>query len=84
MNAWEVCLRLKERGLLAKPTHNDIIRFAPPLIINEKQLYECVEIIRSTIQDVAYWTEQLQMYLNSNYIIVLIFILQTYATYWLL
>lgn len=49
ITAWEVCLRLKENGLLAKPTHGDIIRFAPPLVITETQLRECVEIIRKTI-----------------------------------
>ena len=49
-DAWDVCLALKENGLLAKPTHGDIIRFAPPLIINEKQLRECVDIIKSTIE----------------------------------
>ena len=44
--AWELCLALKENGLLAKPTHGDKIRFAPPLIINKEQIIECVEIIR--------------------------------------
>ncbi len=48
-NAWDVCLALKENGLLAKPTHDDIIRFAPPLIITEEQLMECVTIIKETI-----------------------------------
>ena len=48
-NAWDVCLKLKENGLLAKPTHGDIIRFAPPLIINNIQLNDCVDIIRKTI-----------------------------------
>ena len=47
--AWEVCLELKENGLLAKPTHGDIIRFAPPLIMNDEQLDECIAIIRKTI-----------------------------------
>lgn len=49
-DAWDVCVALKENGLLAKPTHGDIIRFAPPLIINENQLRECVDIIKSTIE----------------------------------
>jgi len=49
-NAWDVCVALKENGLLAKPTHGDIIRFAPPLVITEEQMYECVDIIRRTIQ----------------------------------
>jgi ornithine--oxo-acid transaminase len=47
--AWDVCLRLKDNGLLAKPTHGDIIRFAPPLVITEEQLRECISIIRKTI-----------------------------------
>ncbi len=47
--AWDVCLALKENGLLAKPTHGDIIRFAPPLVISEDQLLECCDIIRKTI-----------------------------------
>lgn len=49
ITAWEVCLRLKENGLLAKPTHGDIIRFAPPLVITEAQLRECIAIISKTI-----------------------------------
>ena len=48
--AWNICVRLKENGLLAKPTHGNIIRFAPPLIITEEQLAECCEIIENTIQ----------------------------------
>ncbi len=47
--AWDVCLKLAKNGLLAKPTHGDIIRFAPPLTITEEQLLECVEIIRNTV-----------------------------------
>jgi ornithine--oxo-acid transaminase len=47
--AWEVCLRLAEEGLLAKPTHGDIIRFAPPLCITKAQLRECINIIRKVI-----------------------------------
>jgi len=48
--AWDVCVALKENGLLAKPTHEHIIRFAPPLVITEEQLMECVEIIAKTIK----------------------------------
>lgn len=48
-NAWDVCLALKSNGLLAKPTHGDIIRFAPPLIITEEQLREGIEIIKRTL-----------------------------------
>ena len=48
--AWNICIKLKENGLLAKPTHGNIIRFAPPLVISEDQLYECVEIITKTLK----------------------------------
>jgi ornithine--oxo-acid transaminase len=48
--AWDVCLKLKDNGLLAKPTHGDIIRFAPPLVITEEQIMECVGIIEKTIK----------------------------------
>ena len=47
--AWDICLALKENGLLAKPTHGNIIRFAPPLVMNREQMMECVEIITKTI-----------------------------------
>lgn len=47
--AWDLCLRLKENGLLAKPTHGNKIRFAPPLIITEEQIIECVEIISKSL-----------------------------------
>lgn len=50
VDAWKVCLKLAENGLLAKPTHGDIIRFAPPLIITEEQMMDCCEIIRKTIE----------------------------------
>ena len=48
--AWDVCLKLKDNGLLAKPTHDHIIRFAPPLVITEDQLMEAVEIIHDTLK----------------------------------
>jgi len=47
--AWNICLKLKENGLLAKPTHGNIIRFAPPLVMTEEQLHECCDIIEQTI-----------------------------------
>jgi len=47
--AWDVCLKLRDNGLLAKPTHGDIIRFAPPLVITEEQLMDCITIIKKTI-----------------------------------
>jgi ornithine--oxo-acid transaminase len=47
--AWDVCVKFAENGLLAKPTHGDIIRFAPPLVITKEQLMECVAIIRKVI-----------------------------------
>lgn len=46
--AWDICVALAENGLLAKPTHQHIIRFAPPLIITEEQIMECIEIIKNT------------------------------------
>lgn len=48
INAWQICLILRDNGLLAKPTHDNIIRFAPPLVITEDQIYEAIEIIRTT------------------------------------
>ena len=47
--AWDVCLALRDNGLLAKPTHDHIIRFAPPLVITEGQIKEAIEIIKKTI-----------------------------------
>lgn len=50
VSAWDVCLRLAENGLLAKPTHGDIIRFAPPLVITKEQILDCAAIIKKTIE----------------------------------
>ena len=49
--AWDICMALKENGLLAKPTHGNIIRFAPPLVITKEQLLDCVGIIEKTLRD---------------------------------
>ncbi|MGD1892510.1 MAG: ornithine--oxo-acid transaminase [Cyclobacteriaceae bacterium] len=49
--AWNICLKLKENGLLAKPTHGNVIRFAPPLVITEEQLHECCDIIEKTLAE---------------------------------
>jgi ornithine--oxo-acid transaminase len=49
--AWNICLRLRDHGLLAKPTHGNIIRFAPPLVITEEQLMDCVSIIIKTLNE---------------------------------
>ena len=49
--AWEICLEMSNRGLLAKPTHGNIIRFAPPLIINKNELEECINIIISSLKE---------------------------------
>ena len=49
--AWNICVKLSENGLLAKPTHGNIIRFAPPLVMTEEQLMDCVSIIEKTIAD---------------------------------
>jgi ornithine--oxo-acid transaminase len=49
--AWEICLALKENGLLAKPTHGNIIRFSPPLVMTKDQLNDCCSIIEKTLRD---------------------------------
>ena len=49
--AWDICMKLKDNGLLAKPTHGNIIRFAPPLVMTEAQLLDCVAIIKKTIEE---------------------------------
>ncbi|MFM7177034.1 MAG: ornithine--oxo-acid transaminase [Bacteroidota bacterium] len=49
--AWDLCLKMAENGLLAKPTHGDIIRFAPPLVITEDQINECLEIIAKSLRE---------------------------------
>jgi len=49
--AWDVCVAMKDNGLIAKPTHNDIIRFAPPLVITEEEIMECIEIIKKTLKE---------------------------------
>ena len=48
--AWDMCISLRDNGLLAKPTHGNIIRFAPPLVITKEQLLECISIIENTIK----------------------------------
>ena len=52
ISAWEICMLLKNKGLLAKPTHGNIIRFAPPLIINKKEILECTSIITDVFKSV--------------------------------
>ncbi|GEM50392.1 ornithine--oxo-acid transaminase [Empedobacter brevis] len=49
--AWDFCVAMKDNGLLAKPTHGNIIRFAPPLVMNEEQLHECLAVIRKTAEE---------------------------------
>ena len=49
--AWNICLKLRDNGLLAKPTHGNIIRFAPPLVMTEEQLLDCVSIIINTLKE---------------------------------
>ncbi|REH52398.1 ornithine--oxo-acid transaminase [Tenacibaculum gallaicum] len=49
--AWDICMKLRDNGLLAKPTHGNIIRFAPPLVMNEEQLKDCITIIKKTITE---------------------------------
>lgn len=53
IDAWKVCLKMKDNGLLAKNTHGDVIRFAPPLVINEQQVKEAAQIIGDTIHSFA-------------------------------
>ncbi|MBF4986482.1 aminotransferase class III-fold pyridoxal phosphate-dependent enzyme, partial [Nonlabens mediterrranea] len=48
--AWNICLKLRDNGLLAKPTHGNIIRFAPPLVMTQEQLDECIDIIIKTLK----------------------------------
>jgi ornithine--oxo-acid transaminase len=48
--AWNICMKLRDNGLLAKPTHGNIIRFAPPLVMNEEQLHDCISIIIETLK----------------------------------
>jgi ornithine--oxo-acid transaminase len=50
-DAWDVCLKLAANGILAKPTHGDIIRFTPPLVMTEEQLYKCIAIIKKTLSE---------------------------------
>ena len=49
--AWDICMKLRDNGLLAKPTHGNIIRFAPPLVMNEEELRDCISIIKKTITE---------------------------------
>ncbi len=49
--AWNICMKLRDNGLLAKPTHGNIIRFAPPLVMNEEELRDCISIIKKTIME---------------------------------
>tara|TARA_R110002072_G_scaffold276972_1_gene438670 strand:+ start:5880 stop:7154 length:1275 start_codon:yes stop_codon:yes gene_type:complete len=49
--AWDICMKLRDNGLLAKPTHGNIIRFAPPLVMTEEQLRDCISIITKTISE---------------------------------
>jgi ornithine--oxo-acid transaminase len=49
--AWNLCLKFAEQGLLAKPTHGNIIRLAPPLVITEEQIHECCDIIEKCVMD---------------------------------
>jgi len=53
VTAWQVCVRMAEKGLLAKPTHDNIIRFAPPLCITKDELMQAVNIIKESLSDFA-------------------------------
>jgi ornithine--oxo-acid transaminase len=52
-DAWAFCMKLMDKGLLAKPTHGDIIRFAPPLVITRQQLDECIDILQRSVEEFA-------------------------------
>lgn len=52
-SAWDLCILFKEKGLLAKPTHGHIIRFAPPLVMTEEQIHECVKIIGDSVKELS-------------------------------
>ena len=56
--AWDICLLMKKKGLLAKPTHQNIIRLAPPLCITENELDECIKIISESLQEIVTWDKQ--------------------------
>ncbi len=51
--AWDICVQMKENGLLAKPTHGNIISFAPPLTITEFEVEECLDIIKQSVKQVG-------------------------------
>ena len=51
--AWQICLHMKENGIIAKPTHEHIIRFTPPLVINESQLREAIERIKKSFREMG-------------------------------
>lgn len=51
-SGWDICVMLKDHGLLAKPTHQNIIRFAPPLIITDEQLEDCIGIIQTVFNEI--------------------------------
>ena len=51
--AWDICLKLRDNGLLAKPTHDHIIRFAPPLCINKEEILKAVAIIKKTFEEMS-------------------------------
>ncbi len=53
LNAWEVCLLMMKRGVLAKPTHDDIVRLSPPLVINESQINQSLEAVRGAVKEAS-------------------------------
>lgn len=63
-SAWNLCLILKEKGLLAKPTHQNIIRLAPPLVISEEQIDRSIEIFAEALHALPTWKEQDKGYTN--------------------
>ena len=59
VSAWDICVMLKDAGLLAKPTHDHIIRFAPPLVITMEELNQCIDIIRGVLEKTLHRGETL-------------------------
>jgi len=52
-SAWDICLRMKENGVIAKPTHEHIIRFTPPLVINEEQIRDAIGLIKKSFREMG-------------------------------
>lgn len=78
-----MCLKLKDNGLLAKPTHDHIIRFTPPLVITEEQLHESLGIIRNTIESFAWVWQYCKGYSHIFFFILFCFVVIFVVVIWL-